>query len=82
MDRYIENKEDANDQELLIKKEDILRKFISYIEFWREKNFSKSCVIFIIKFLRLFILKGEIKKKDNQEQDEDKEVLAKKLRDR
>lgn len=36
----------------------MIKKFLEFIEFWREKNASKSSVIFILKVLRHIIVRG------------------------
>lgn len=57
-DNFIENKKDAL-EDLLIHKEDLIKKFLNFIRFWKEKDSSKGSVIFIIKTLRHIIERTE-----------------------
>lgn len=58
MEKFIANPKDARDKELLLSKEDMIKKFLEFIEFWREKKATKSSVIFILKVLRHIIVRG------------------------
>lgn len=58
IDKLIENPDDAKDKELLLSKEDMIKKFLNFIEFWKEKGSSRNSVLFTLKFLRHIIVRG------------------------
>ena len=57
-ENFIDNRKEAM-EDLLISREDIIKKFLSFIRFWKEMGSSKGSVIFILKTLRHIIERGE-----------------------
>ncbi|EAR95948.2 MIR domain protein (macronuclear) [Tetrahymena thermophila SB210] len=57
-ENFIDNKKDAI-EDLLISKEDIIKKLLNFINFWKEMGSSKGSVIFIIKTLRHIIERSD-----------------------
>lgn len=45
----------AKEKELVLSKEDIIKKLLHYIEYWQEYNHNKQNVIFILKSLKVMI---------------------------
>lgn len=55
---FIENKKDAM-EDLLVSKEDLIKKFLGFIRFWKEMGSSKGSVVFLIKTLRHIIERSD-----------------------
>lgn len=57
-ENFIENKKEAM-EDLLISKEDIIKKFLGFLRFWKEMGSSKGSAIFILKTLRHIVERSE-----------------------
>ena len=73
IEKFINNIEDVKDKELIIYKEDLISRFLQFIEIWKERGASKNAVIFIIKSLRNIVVRGSPNEKKMDE------VIEKKL---
>ncbi len=58
IDKLMHEPDKAPDKQILLTKEDLICKFLNYIEYWKEKLSPKNTVIFILKFLRHIIERG------------------------
>jgi hypothetical protein len=58
INKIYENPDEAKDKDILITKENIILKLLSYIEFWKEKGASKNSIIFTLKALRHIVVIG------------------------
>ena len=58
IEKFINNPNDAKEPDLIITKEDMIRRLLQFIEFWREKGASGNSVIFCLKCLRHIIVRA------------------------
>lgn len=59
IDKFIttKNENDLKDIELLINKDDLIKKFLKFLENWEKNETQKISVLFIIKILQ-YVIKG------------------------
>jgi hypothetical protein len=53
--------------DLVLKKDDLIKRFLNYLEYWKEKGASKSSVFFCLRLIKGLIVSG--KQKDPTLQD-------------
>ena len=54
MNLYALNEVKSEDRDILISSEDLLMKFLNFIEFWKEFNSDQELIIFTIEILMFY----------------------------
>ena len=62
--------EDARVREMLVSKDDIIVKFLQYIQYWKAKHANRNTIIFILKAVRSLVSSGQMSTKGDSEKDE------------
>jgi hypothetical protein len=60
--------DDVRLRELLVSKDDIIVKFLQYIQYWKAKKANRNTIIFILKSIRSLVITGG-KSDENEEKE-------------